>query len=43
MRLAMRFRNDRVTKTQRVNAKKNSKRIAANHAVIKALAAKESK
>jgi hypothetical protein len=39
MRLARRFRPLVSNKTTRVNSKKNSKRLAANYALIAALAA----
>ncbi len=38
MRLAKRFRKNRTTKLQKLNCKKNEKRMAANRAIIKALA-----
>ena len=43
MRLAKRFRDDRVTSTQRANDKKDAKRISANIELIKSLAPKAKK
>ncbi len=43
MRLAKRFRTDRVTRTQRANDKKDAKRIAANLELVKAVAPKAKK
>ncbi len=44
MRLANRFRPQHVVnRTTRANSKKNSKRLAANYAVLAALAAADSK
>lgn len=42
MRLAQRFRPYVSSKLKRANSKKNAKRIAANHALLKALAAADS-
>ncbi|MDD6485362.1 MAG: hypothetical protein PUF61_00255 [Spirochaetales bacterium] len=43
MRLAKRFRDDRINSTQRANDKKDAKRIAANLDLVKALAPKAKK
>ncbi len=43
MRLARRFRPLVSNKTTRANSKKNAKRIAANHAFIKALSEADTK
>jgi len=43
MRLAKRFRTDRITKTQRANGKKDAKRIAANLELVKSLTSKAKK
>lgn len=43
MRLARRFRPLTSNKTTRVNSKKQAKRLAANYALIAALAAADSK
>ncbi len=43
MRLARRFRPLRTNKFIRANSKKQAKRVAANHALLKALAESEKK
>ena len=43
MRLAKRFRSDRITATQKANDKKDAKRIAANIKLVKSLAPKAKK